>query len=104
MKAAPLAIIATTFVSVGIYSLVASPMSAPNVQIGSFEVVGLEARTTNAREMTPNGVIGPMWARVGRENLLDGVPHRVGSDVVVLYTDYESDKNGAYTYILGTKV
>ena len=28
----------------------------------------------------------------------------MGSDILVLYTDYESNKDGAYTYVLGAKV
>ncbi|MDQ2712414.1 MAG: effector binding domain-containing protein [Acidobacteriota bacterium] len=79
-------------------------MKIPEVHFDSFEIVGIEARTTNAREATPSGVIGAMWARLGKERFLDRIPHRVDSDILVLFTDYESNKDGAYTYVLGTKV
>ena len=38
--------------------------------IEGFTVVGIEARTDNAREMTGAGVIGKQWARFVGENLL----------------------------------
>ncbi len=79
-------------------------MKIPETHLDSFEVVGIEARTTNASEASANGVIGPMWARLARESLLDRIPNRASSDIVALYTDYESNKDGAYTYLLGTKV
>lgn len=87
-----------------VYALRAKTMDTPQVHISSFEVVGIEARTTNAREMTADGVIGPMWARVAQEKLLEKIPGKLSSDVIALYFDYESNKDGAYTYLLGVKV
>ena len=66
--------------------------------------MGWEARTTNAQEMTANAVIPNLWHRVRTENTLARVPSRADSDIYALYTEYESDKNGAYTYVLGVRV
>jgi len=70
----------------------------------SFTVIGISARTTNAKEMSGEGVIGKQWARLMKENLLSNIPNRADSSIIAVYTDYESDANGAYTFILGAKV
>lgn len=88
----------------GLYSVMADQMDAPKVHNESFELVGIEARTTNAQEMSGKGAIPKLWGRFTQEDLLEKIPNRVGSDVIVLNTDYQSDKNGEYTYVLGVKV
>jgi predicted transcriptional regulator YdeE len=60
------------------------------VEIEEFEVIGIAARTSNAREMTADGVIPKLWA--------------AGPGTVALYTDYASDEHGEYTFVLGGKV
>lgn len=82
----------------------ADEMNLVKLHVDPFTVIGIEARTTNAREATADGVIGSMWARLASENLLNLIPHRVDSHIVAVYSDYESDKDGAYTYTLGAKV
>jgi predicted transcriptional regulator YdeE len=68
------------------------------------QVIGIEARTTNAREMTADGIIGKQWTRFMKDNLLARIPNKADSAIVALYTDYESDKDGAYTFVLGARV
>jgi predicted transcriptional regulator YdeE len=74
------------------------------VDEAGFVVVGVEARTTNAREMTPDGIIGRQWQRFMAENLLAQIPNRADSSILAVYTDYASDKEGEYTYVLGARV
>jgi len=74
------------------------------VDEAGFVVVGTEARTTNAREMTPDGIIGRQWQRFMAENLLGQIPNRVDSSILAVYTDYASDNKGEYTYVLGARV
>jgi predicted transcriptional regulator YdeE len=64
------------------------------IQVDGFTVIGREARTSNAREMSGEGVIGQMWG--------SGTP--AGSPLVAVYSGYESDKDGAYNYLLGRKM
>ncbi len=64
------------------------------VHVTAFAVLGKEARTSNAKEMSGSGVIGALWSK--------GVP--AGSPVVAVYSGYESDKDGEYDYLLGRKV
>lgn len=82
----------------------ADQVDAPKVRSESFEVVGIRARTTNAQEMAGKGVIPQLWARFMQEDLIEKIPDRTGSDVIVLNTGYQSDKNGEYTYVIGAKV
>jgi len=74
------------------------------VQQEGFIVVGIAVRTSNAKEMTPEGAIGKQWVRLMREGLLATIPNKVDGSIVALYTDYASDKDGEYTFVLGARV
>jgi predicted transcriptional regulator YdeE len=67
-------------------------------------VVGVAARTHNAAEMNGKGKIGEIWHTLLRDNLAAKIPNKLGIDLVALYTDYESDREGEYTYLLGLPV
>lgn len=70
----------------------------------TFTVVGIEARTNNAAERGPNGLISKQWEKFMKENLLEKIPNKADHSVIAGYTDYESDKNGDYNFFLGAKV
>lgn len=80
----------------------ASPAKVENQS--SFTVVGVTVRTNNAAEAGGQGQIPQLWQRVMAANLLDQIPNRAGSDIVVVYSDYASDNNGDYNYTLGVPV
>jgi predicted transcriptional regulator YdeE len=80
------------------------PVTARIAEEPGFTVVGISTRTTNAIEMSGRGVIGNEWERFMKDGLLGKIPHRVDSEILALYTDYESDHSGAYTFILGARV
>ncbi len=73
-------------------------------KVEGFTVIGIFARTSNAREMTAEGVIGKQWGRLFQEGVLAKIPAKVNSEIVAVYTDYVSDHNGEYTFVLGAKV
>jgi len=79
-------------------------MNAKVVQQASFTVVGIAARTSNAKEMTADGVIGRQWGRFMMDGVLGKIPNRADKAIVAAYTDYASDHNGEYTFVLGAKV
>jgi predicted transcriptional regulator YdeE len=88
-------------------TLLAAVAAAPQwdmTTVDEVQVIGIETRTSNAKEMTADGVIGKQWARLSKEGLLARIPNKADSAIVALYTDYESDKDGAYTFILGARV
>jgi predicted transcriptional regulator YdeE len=74
------------------------------VQQAGFTVVGISERTSNAKEMTADGVIGKQWGRFMQVGWLSKIPNKADKAMVALYTDYASDHNGEYTYVLGAKV
>ena len=79
-------------------------MNPKVVQQSAFTVVGIAVRTSNAREMTADGLIGKQWARLMQEGLLGKIPNKADKSMVAVYTDYASDHNGEYTYVLGARV
>jgi len=80
------------------------PMEPKLIHHDAFTVVGLAGRTTNAKEQTPQGVIGRCWAELTGKNVLARIPGRADDKIVAVYTDYASDKDGEYTYVLGARV
>lgn len=69
-----------------------------------FTVVGIEGRTTNAKEMSGEGIIGKQWARFVQENLAAQIPNKADSSVLAVYSDYASDKDGEYSFLIGVRV
>lgn len=80
------------------------PVTARIMHEPGFRVIGISTRTANAIEISGRGVIGKQWDRFMKEGLLGKIPDRVDANILALYTDYESDHSGAYTFILGAKV
>ena len=74
------------------------------VEQDGFAVIGIAVRTNNAKEMTPDGVIGKQWGRFMQEGLLEKIPHRADQSIVAVITDYASDKDGDYTQVIGARV
>lgn len=77
-------------------------MIVPTV-LPAFWIAGISARTNNAREMSGDGVIGPLWQRVMAERPFDVLPNKIGDGLIAMYCDYESDASGEYTFLIGCK-
>ncbi len=70
----------------------------------SFQVVGIEASTNNAKESGPGAIIGKLWQQFLSQGLFNQIPDRVDQSIIAVYTDYATDANGQYTFILGAKI
>lgn len=70
----------------------------------SFSVIGIEARTNNAAEMSASGIIPKQWEKFMTNNLMEKIPHKTEGVILAAYTDYESNKDGEYTFFIGAKV
>ena len=99
------------WVAIGVLAIRLTMSASGDVQLTpkiveepGFTVVGISTRTTNAKEMSGKGVIGQQWDRFMKEGLLSKIPNKVDSNILAVYTDYESDANGAYTLLLGARV
>jgi predicted transcriptional regulator YdeE len=73
-------------------------------EVDEFYVVGIAARTTNAREMGGQGVIAKQWDRLFSDGVLQNISGREDGTIYAVYTDYVSDHTGEYTFLLGAKV
>jgi predicted transcriptional regulator YdeE len=63
------------------------------------QITGLTVRTSNARERDPATALLPgLWGRFIAATRGESEPP---APVFSVYTDYESDANGAYTVVLG---
>lgn len=60
----------------------------------SFIAMGREVRTSNAREMSGQGFIGQLWSKLGADL----------RKPVAVYSQYASDKDGEYSYLLGSEI
>jgi predicted transcriptional regulator YdeE len=80
------------------------PLTSRVAQQDGFTVIGIATRTNNAREATSDGVIGKQWARFMQGGVLEKIPDKLDHSIFAVYTDYASDRNGDYTFILGAKV
>jgi CubicO group peptidase (beta-lactamase class C family)/predicted transcriptional regulator YdeE len=79
-------------------------MNPKVVEQDGFTVIGIAARTSNAKEMTPDGVIGKQWMRIFQEGWIGKIPNKADASIIAVYTDYAGDHNGDYTYLLGARV
>src|ERR1700722_7657194 len=74
------------------------------VQQDGFTVVGIAVRTSNAEQMTEARPIGKQWERLFKEGVLAAIPNKSDGNIVAVYSEYASDKDGEYTYLLGARV
>jgi predicted transcriptional regulator YdeE len=76
------------------------------IMLPEIKLMGISVRTNNADEIAiENGKIVPCLQRYFGEQLAEKIPFRkkAGSTLCV-YTGYESDHTGAYTYFVGEEV
>jgi len=69
-----------------------------------FQVIGIGARTTNAKEATGDGMIPRQWQKFFLEGNLTKIPNKISGNIYALYSDYASDHNGEYDFVIGAMV
>ena len=81
-------------------------MEKSKTELKEIKLVGIKARTSNAREMNPDtALIGANINRYFSNNLGQKIIGRVKPGVTYcVYADYEADENGEYTYFVGEEV
>jgi len=83
---------------------VGAAMEPRVVEQSEFSVIGIQARTTNAKEMTSDGAIPKQWEKFFKEGIADKIPNKVDSTIYAVYTGYASDRDGEYDFVIGMKV
>ena len=73
------------------------------VQVEPFKIMGIQVHTTNQDGQSAKDM-GELWGRFYGENVMSQIQDPAGSEVYVIYTNYESDYRGKYTAIIGLKV
>jgi predicted transcriptional regulator YdeE len=84
--------------------LLGSAMPPKILEVKEFSLIGIQARTNNAKEMTSDGVIPRQWNKFFTEGILARIPNKVDPTIYAVYSDYASDRNGDYTFFIGAKV
>lgn len=71
-----------------------------------INLIGLTARTNNKNEMNPQtSKIGELAGRFWSLGLANQIPHRKNPNVTLsVYTEYDSNEHGDYTYFIGEEV
>lgn len=82
----------------------ATQMNPRAVQQEGFTVMGIAIRTSNAEQMTEARPIGKQWERLFKEGVLAAIPNKADGNILAVYSEYASDKDGEYTYLLGARV
>ena len=81
-------------------------MRKTTVNLPGIKLIGITARTSNAKEMHPETAkIGGVMQEYFHNSVAEKILHRKTPNVTFcVYTEYESDANGAYTYFIGEEV
>lgn len=71
-----------------------------------IKLVGLTARTNNKNEMNPQtSKIGELAGRFWSQDIANQIPNRKNPGVTLsIYTEYDSNEHGDYTYFIGEEV
>ncbi len=81
-------------------------MQKQKVQLPEMILVGLAVRTNNQNEMNPEtSKIGELSKLYWNNQVANSICHRIKPNITYsVYTNYESDEHGDYTYFIGEAV
>jgi predicted transcriptional regulator YdeE len=81
-------------------------MKKEKTKLGDLILVGLSARTKNIDEISPStSKIANLAGKYWENQLANSIRHRTNPGITyAVYTDYESDETGEYTYFIGEQV
>lgn len=66
--------------------------------------IGNFVTTTNQAELSEHALIPKQWENFYSKQLAKQIPFKKNSTILALYTDYESDETGSYSFAIGTEV
>jgi len=69
----------------------------------TFNIIGIALRTSNAAAFA-QGTIGALWQRFFTEGISSKITNKSDAALLALYYDFETDKDGLYTILLGHRV
>ncbi len=71
--------------------------------IQELKIIGISIRTTNQNGQSAKD-IEAIWTKFWGEKIQEQIPNKANDNIYAVYTDYETDFNGAYTTIIGLPV
>jgi len=66
--------------------------------------IGNFVTTSNQTEMSEKALIPKQWEKFYTDQLINKIPSKKNTTILALYTNYESDKNGSYSFAIGSEV
>ena len=84
-----------------------TPTATPTAKVEeqqSFALIGVSVRTSGQKEAGGNGLVPALWARSLQDGTFERIPNRTDDKMLAVYTDFDGDQTGVYTYILGARV
>lgn len=66
--------------------------------------IGDFVRTSNQNEMSEEALIPKQWEKFYSNQLVHQIHRKKNSTILALYTNYESDENGLYSFAIGAEV
>jgi len=82
-------------------------MSPKIVELDGFTLIGIEARTSNrnskSNQVSGRAVISEQWEKFFQEGIFDRVPNKLDATIYALYTDYDSNRDGEYSLVIGAR-
>ena len=82
----------------------APPAKPKVIHQDAFFVVGIEARTTAARETSAEGLIPQQWQKFMQEGVFQKIPNKADRNIYALYTDFANKRSGEYSVVIGARV
>jgi predicted transcriptional regulator YdeE len=73
------------------------------VEVAGFTIAGIQARTNNEKEATAEGIIGRQWHKFIDQGLA-AISEKTGPNLYAVYSEYDSDHTGEYTFMVGAPV
>ncbi|MEY8350685.1 GyrI-like domain-containing protein [Bacillus cereus] len=70
----------------------------------AFQAIGIPITTNNEIETSTVGKIPHLWNHYYQNQVMNQIPNKNAQITLALYSDYESDETGTYTYTIGMPV
>lgn len=93
-----------TFIGLSDYIVIGKwgiSMKTEIVEISEINIVGIDVRTSNKVEATPEGRIISLHEQFLAKHLSEHIEQKKDQRIISLYTDYEDKESGEYTYAIG---
>lgn len=79
-----------------------------NVNASSLEyekyIAGIQTRTKNTDELSGKGKLAALWEQFFNDQISEQLKEKISNDIYVVYSNYASDENGEYDYLIGFEV